>query len=125
MDVLNAVQKLGALAQGRRLEAFRLLVSSGPDGLPAGDVARGLGVPHNTMSSHLAILENAGLIASRRAGRSVIYTVRYDGTKALLAFLMEDCCRGRPDVCAPALDSLMPGCCPPNKRGKHNETSAR
>lgn len=79
--------------------------------MPAGDIARSLEVPHNTMSSHLAILVNAGLLTSRRESRSVIYSIDFDGTRALLAFLMEDCCQGRPDVCAPLLDSVLPGCC--------------
>ena len=98
MDTLDAVRKLSALAQDRRLDAFRLLVRNGPDGTPAGDIARELGVPHNTMSSHLAILEQAGLVASRRVGRSILYAVQFEGMRGLLSFLMEDCCRGRTEI---------------------------
>lgn len=79
--------------------------------MSAGDIARSLEIPHNTMSSHLAILVNAGLLTSRRESRSVIYSIDFDGTRALLAFLMEDCCQGRPEVCSPLLDSVLPECC--------------
>jgi len=119
MDINETLKALGALAQESRLQAFRLLVRSGTDGLPAGDIARALDVPHNTMSTHLSILANAGLIRARRDGRSIIYRVDFDGTRALLAFLMEDCCQGRPEICAPALDSVLQGCCPtPSNQGR-------
>lgn len=125
MDINEATRALGALSQESRLQAFRLLVRSGADGLRAGEIARALGIPHNTMSSHLAILANAGLVDSRRESRSVIYSIDFDGTRELLAFLMEDCCRGRPEVCSPVLDSVLSGCCAPGGRnGETNETSA-
>ena len=111
MEIPTAIQALGALSQESRLQAFRLLVRSGSDGMAAGEIARELDIPHNTLSSHLAILVNAGLIQSRRESRSIIYSIDFDGTRALLAFLMEDCCRGNPDLCLPVLDSLLPGCC--------------
>jgi DNA-binding transcriptional ArsR family regulator len=111
MDISAASKALGALSQETRLEAFRLLVTAGNDGIAAGDIARALVVPHNTLSSHLAILVNAGLAGSRREGRSIIYRVDLDGTRALLSFLVEDCCRGRPEDCAPVLDSVLPDCC--------------
>jgi len=109
--MISATAMLGALAQDTRLSVFRLLVPAGRDGTPAGELARSLGVPHNTLSSHLAILGHAGLIASRREGRSIRYRVDFAGVRALLAFLMEDCCQGRQEVCAPALDSVLAGCC--------------
>ncbi|KAA3627474.1 MAG: transcriptional regulator [Proteobacteria bacterium] len=119
MDIKNASRALAALAQDSRLEAFRLLVRSGPQGVAAGDIARTLDIPHNTLSSHLSILVNAGLVASRREGRSVIYSIDLGGTRRLLSFLVEDCCQGRPEVCAPLLDDLLPGCCEPiNLNGK-------
>jgi DNA-binding transcriptional ArsR family regulator len=111
MDVLSTVKALGALSQESRLEAFRLLVRSGSEGMAAGEIARALKVPHNTMSSHLSILVNAGLIGSRRESRSIIYSIDFDGTRELLAFLVEDCCQGRPELCAPVLDSVLSGCC--------------
>ncbi len=109
MDILRARDALAALAQESRLRAFRLLVKGGPDGIPAGEIARALKVPHNTMSSHLAILAQAGLVRSRKDGRSVIYAPDLDGTRGLLSFLMEDCCRGRPEVCGPLIACVLPG----------------
>jgi len=114
MDIKVAIKALGALSQESRLEAFRLLVRNGNDGMPAGDIARALDIPHNTMSSHLSILANAGLVTSARDGRSVIYRVDFGGTRDLLSFLMEDCCQGRPEVCASVLETVLPGCCPTN-----------
>jgi ArsR family transcriptional regulator, arsenate/arsenite/antimonite-responsive transcriptional repressor len=111
MDISTATKTLSALSQPTRLEAFRLLVRCGSEGLPAGEIARALDIPHNTMSSHLTILVNAGIITSRRKGRSIIYSIDFEGTRELLSFLMEDCCQGRPEVCRQVLDSVLPGCC--------------
>ena len=124
MDMSNALEALGALSQESRLAAFRLLIRSGADGMAAGKIARALNVPHNTMSSHLAILGNAGLVASRRGGRSIIYRADYDGTRALLAFLMEDCCQGSRDVCAPLLARVLPAAGVSEQRGQSNEAPA-
>ena len=79
--------------------------------MAAGKIAGELEIPHNTLSSHLAILLNAGLVNSRREGRSIIYSINFDGTRELLSFLMEDCCQGHPELCAPVLDSVLSGCC--------------
>lgn len=111
MDISTAVQSLNALAQDRRLAAFRLLVTAGNAGMPAGDIARALDIPHNTLSTHIATLEQGGLVSSRREGRSIIYRINFDGTRALLAFLLEDCCKGEPEICAPAIDSVLNACC--------------
>ena len=111
MELTKTIKALGALAQESRLHAFRLLVRSGPDGLAAGEIARALGVPHNTLSSHLAILVNAGLVNSQRQGRSIIYRIDFEGTREVLSFLMQDCCQGHPELCTPVLDSMLPGCC--------------
>lgn len=105
----RAVDLLSALAQGHRLAVFRLLVKAGPEGLSAGSIAREVGVRPNTLSTHLAILEHAGLAQSRREGRSVIYTADYAAMRGLLGFLMEDCCGGAPEICAP-LAGLIPAC---------------
>ena len=110
MDILEAVGALGALAQESRLKVFRLLVRAGKDGMAAGDIARSLAVPPNTMSSQLAILFRANLISPKRQGRSVIYAVDLDGTRALLSFLVEDCCQGEPSVCAPVIESTLASC---------------
>ena len=126
MELTKTIKALGALAQESRLQAFRLLVRSGPDGLAAGEIARALSVPHNTLSSHLAILVNSGLVDSQRQGRSIIYRIDFDGTRELLSFLMEDCCQGRPELCAPVLDSMLTDCCATtNTSGELNEKNAR
>ncbi len=111
MDIKTATSALGALSQESRLEVFRLLIRQGIQGLAAGEIARTLDIPHNTMSSHLAIMANAGLVKSRRDGRSVIYSIDFDGTRELLAYLMEECCQGRPEVCSPLLDNVLAGTC--------------
>jgi DNA-binding transcriptional ArsR family regulator len=107
MEIKDAIAGFGALAQESRLEVFRLLVRAGADGLPAGEIARTLGVPHNTMSSHLGILAQAGLVTARREGRSIIYAIDFTGVRALLSFLMEDCCQGAPEICAPAIAGIL------------------
>ena len=114
MDISDAARALGALSQESRLRAFRLLVRSGADGIAAGKIAETLDIPHNTMSTHLATLVHAGLVSSRRESRSIIYSIDFDGTRELLAFLVEDCCQGQPEVCLPVLESLLPGCCAAN-----------
>lgn len=108
----DAVDALSALAQVHRLAVFRLLVRVGADGLAAGEIARELDVLPNTLSSHLTILGHAGLIRSRREGRSVIYAADYEGMRDLLGFLAADCCGGRPEICAP-LAQVAQACCPP------------
>jgi ArsR family transcriptional regulator, arsenate/arsenite/antimonite-responsive transcriptional repressor len=101
MESNVAIKRLSALAQESRLEVFRLLVRAGPAGVAAGEIARALDIPPNTLSSQLTILANAGLIASRRDGRSIIYAADYNSMSALLVYLVEDCCQGRPEVCSP------------------------
>lgn len=81
-----------ALSQETRLRAFRLLVQAGPEGLAAGALSEQLGTPHNTMSFHLSHLANAGIISSRKQGRSVIYSANFDVTRGLIAFMVKDCC---------------------------------
>lgn len=99
-----AVERLSALAHGSRLAVFRLLVRAGPEGMPAGEIAREIGILPNTLSSHLTILSRAGLVRSKRGGRSIIYSADYARMRDLLAFLMEDCCGGRPEICAPLME---------------------
>ena len=108
MDSENAMEILAALAQGTRLDAFRLLVKHAPDGLPAGDIARLLGVPHNTLSAHFSVLSRAGLVAAERRSRSIIYRADIGAIQRLAAFLIEDCCGGRLGECAPALAECAP-----------------
>ena len=96
-----AIDALSALAHSGRLAVFRLLVKAGPDGMAAGDVARAMDTAPNTMSTQLAILTRTGLIRSQRDRRSIIYRADYDAFSALLAFLIDDCCDGRPEICTP------------------------
>src|SRR4051795_6944680 len=111
MENKAAVLALAALAQATRLDVFRLLVSHEPDGLPAGEVARHLAVPHNTMSTPLAVLTRAGLIRSERRSRSIIYRANLDRFREVATFLLKDCCAGRAEICAPLIEALM-SCCP-------------
>jgi DNA-binding transcriptional ArsR family regulator len=105
-----AIDAFSALAQPTRLEAFRLLVKQEPDGLPAGEIARRLNVPHNTMSTHLAILARAGLISVERHSRSMIYRVELDAVRRLVLFLLKDCCNGQPELCAPLIADISKSC---------------
>jgi DNA-binding transcriptional ArsR family regulator len=123
MELRDAVRGLSALAQDSRLEVFRLLVQAGPDGLPAGEIARTLETAPNTMSAQLLVLSNAGLIRSRREGRSIVYSVDYPVMSELLIFLTEDCCGGRAEICAP-LAAAASRCCKPAKGARH-EAPAR
>lgn len=111
MDANIAINVLSALAQDTRLETFRLLVRHEPDGLPAGEIARQLEVPQNTMSAHLKLLADAGLVTADRQGRSIVYRADLSQIQALTVFLLKDCCGGRPELCAPVIADLTP-CCP-------------
>lgn len=102
---------MAALAQPTRLDTFKLLVNREPEGVPAGELARLIDVPQNTMSAHLAVLARAGLITGERQSRSIIYRADLEGFRAVIAFLLKDCCGGRADLCQPLIDELVP-CCP-------------
>lgn len=97
----QVVKALGALAQESRLNAFRLLVTAGEEGMPAGEIAEQLGTPPATLSFHLKELSAAGLIERNREGRSIIYSINTDAIGGLMDFLMRDCCQGRPELCQP------------------------
>ena len=112
MESEQAILAFAALAQPTRLEVFRLLMEHEPDGLPAGEIARHLAVPHNTMSTHLAILNRAGLIDAERQSRSIIYRANLDAVRDLTGFLIKDCCGGHPEICAPLVADLSPCCTP-------------
>ena len=101
MELSEAAGALGALAQESRLSVFRLLVQRGPRGLAAGEIAERLRIPAPTLSFHLAQLGHAGLVGSRREGRSIIYAADYAGMQRLMAFLTEHCCREDVAGCAP------------------------
>src|SRR5713101_7187894 len=101
MDQIEAIAALGALAQETRLALFRLLVTSGPEGLAAGAIGERIGVPPSSLSFHLQELVHAGLITQRRLSRNLIYSAEYGAMNALLAYLTENCC-GRGQACVPA-----------------------
>ena len=101
MDTSKAIPALTALAHGDRLRVFRHLVAVGPEGRLAGEIARDLDIRPNTLSAQLSQLTAAGLVRAAREGRAIRYAADTDGTRALIGFLVDDCCGGRPELCAP------------------------
>ncbi len=110
MESIEAISALAALAQTTRLDTFRLLVTREPDGVPAGELARLMAVPQNTMSAHLSILAHAGLVTGERQSRSIIYRANLPRLREMTLFLLKDCCGGRPEICAPLIADLTPCC---------------
>lgn len=110
MDKINALDAFTALSQATRLDVFRLLIKAGDTGMSAGDISNTLDVRQNTMSTNLSILARSGLIRSEREGRSIRYFSDMDGVRGLLAFLMEDCCGGQPELCQPIINELACAC---------------
>lgn len=108
MDNIEAISALAALAQATRLDAFRLLVQREPEGVPAGELARHMAVPQNTMSAHLGVLSRAGLVSGERKSRSIIYRANLARFREVTLFLLKDCCGGRSEVCAPLVADLTP-----------------
>lgn len=128
----HAISALAALAQPTRLAIFRLLVRHEPVGITAGVIAETVGAPHNTLSSHLAILVRAGLLRSSREGRTIIYRSDVKGMQSLISFLIDDCCNGHPKLCgipnatASARDCETASKKPlPRERSKRQPTAAR
>lgn len=116
MNETQALDAFAALSQETRLRIVRLLVVAGPAGMAAGAIGEKMdGASSSRMSFHLAQLEQAGLVQSRREGRSIIYSARYPSLSSLVEFLMRDCCSGHPEVCNPAVEALS-SCCPPQRR---------
>ena len=111
MEPKVAVAALSALAHGGRLSVFRMLMQAGAEGIAAGEIARRLAVPPNTLSANLNILSHAGLIENRREGRTIIYTACYMQMTELLEFLIHDCCSGQTEVCAPLADIILRSRC--------------
>lgn len=112
MESNHALDVFAALSQATRLDTFRLLMEYEPKGLPAGEIARRLEVPQNTMSTHLAILTRAGLIESERHSRSIVYRAVVDRVREIATFLVRDCCGGRPELCKPLIAEFTPCCVP-------------
>jgi ArsR family transcriptional regulator len=122
METESTILALAALAQSTRLDVFRLLIKHEPEGLAAGEIAKTLAVPQNTMSAHLAVLSRAGLVTARRISRSIVYRADLARFQAVMLFMLNDCCDGRPEICAPLIESLTP-CCPPKRKRKANARS--
>jgi ArsR family transcriptional regulator, arsenate/arsenite/antimonite-responsive transcriptional repressor len=101
MKKQDAIAILAALAQDNRLDVFRLLVEAGPEGMPAGHIGAGLRLPPNALTFHLDRLREAGLITSRRDGRSMIYAAQFAAMNSLVSYLTDHCCQGRPELCKP------------------------
>lgn len=109
METNAVVSALAALAHPARLEVFRELARIGPGGVCAGDLARHCGVPANTLSFHLKELSHAGLVVSERDGRRIVYALDPGAVRALVGYLVDDCCGGRPELCLPGLDPAAAG----------------
>ncbi|MBF6560156.1 MAG: helix-turn-helix transcriptional regulator [Candidatus Binataceae bacterium] len=126
MEMASAIAALGALAQESRLEVFRTLVQAGPTGLAAGEIGARLGLPSPTLSFHLNQLRHAGLIASRRHSRSIIYAANYAAMNALLAYLTENCCGGDAEACLTACPpATAPAGKPPARRSRARRIARR
>jgi DNA-binding transcriptional ArsR family regulator len=110
----RAIAALDALAQPTRIGVFRRLVKAYPDAIAAGELARQCKAPHNTMSSHLAILTRARLVSVRKEGRMMHYSADLAGFQSVMHFLLQDCCQGRAEICAPLVAQLS--CCPPVRK---------
>ena len=119
MESEAVILALAALAQSTRMDVFRLLVKHEPGGVAAGDIAKALAVPQNTMSSHLAVLSRAGLVTAQRFSRSIVYRADLAHFQKVMLFMLRDCCDGRPEICAPLVESLTPCCSPKPKRKVH------
>ncbi len=105
----DALSVLAALAHPTRLNAFRLLVRHEPDGLPTGDLVVTSGLTQSTLSTHLAVLVKAGLVRAEKRGRQQIQHADIATLRALMTFLIKDCCQGRAELCEPLLAELA--CC--------------
>jgi ArsR family transcriptional regulator len=123
MSAPHALAALAALGQPTRLEIFRLLMRTEPDGLPAGSIANTIGCPHNTLSSHLSILARSGLVRGARDGRSIIYRADVEGIRTLVGFLVTECCDGHPELCdlQDAIHNAMCGGAPMGKGRKRRK----
>lgn len=106
MKIKPATKIMAALAHEGRLNLFKQLVRAGELGENAGDLARFAKINFTTASAQLLVLENAGLVKTRRNGRYINYTARFDTMRDLLAFLMMDCCAKRPEICDRVLEDL-------------------
>ncbi len=106
MEEYNVLAAFSALSQQTRLDVFRLLVKAGAEGILSGEIGDKLNVRQNTMSANLTVLLNAGLVVKERQGRTIRYFADFEAVRGLLAFLMEDCCGGNPELCQSIIDEI-------------------
>lgn len=118
MDETRAVAAFAALAHPQRLRLFRLLIEEGRAGLPAGEISAKLDLPASTLSGHLAQLQQAGLLRAWRDRRHIYYAVCLEGARALVDFLIRDCCRGHPEICGMVTPGGPPGETAPDGRSR-------
>jgi ArsR family transcriptional regulator len=121
----HALAALAALGQPTRLAIFRLLMRREPNGLAAGAIAQSVGSPHNTLSTHLSILARSGLVHGTRDSRSIVYRANIEGMRALVAFLINDCCDGHPEVCNFVSVLQETGCCAPVSKSNQGNNRRR
>jgi ArsR family transcriptional regulator, arsenate/arsenite/antimonite-responsive transcriptional repressor len=120
----HAISALAALAQPTRLAIFRLLIKHEPVGITAGVIADTIGAPHNTLSTHLAILVRAGLLRSTREGRTIIYRANVEGMRALIGFLVSECCDGHPELCNLVAEDANACCAPAASKRRRSTATA-
>lgn len=108
METNTAAAAFAALAHESRLAIFRGLVAAGPEGMAAGEIAAAQGLAASTLSHHLAALEHAGLVTATRRQRHIFYAIRIDRVRALISFLIDDCCQGAPELCGIVRSSGYP-----------------
>jgi len=114
MDIDHALVAISALSQETRLKVYKVLVEYGRTGAAAGVVGKRLGISHNNLSFHLSHLSHAGLVSSRKVGRSIVYSAETDAIERLIGFLYDSCCiREKSDG----------DCCPPTTRAKKRRKS--
>jgi ArsR family transcriptional regulator len=116
LSAQHALAALAALGQPTRLQVFQLLMQAEPNGRQAGAIAEEIGCPHNTLSSHLAILARAGLVRGIRDGRAIVYRADVDGMRALVSYLVRDCCNQHPELCGFLAAKVADNECDPPSR---------
>jgi ArsR family transcriptional regulator len=118
MKIKDAVGALGALAQETRLAIFRMLIETGPEGLPVGRIGKKLKVPGATLSFHLKELARSGLVSARQEKQFFYYAVDFERMAALMTFLTQNCCQGMPEACLSVVETALGRCCPPQMKSK-------
>lgn len=99
MEKNTATSIFESLASGTRLDAFRLLVKAGNDGMVAGEIAATLDIPPTNMSFHLKALTQAGMLSVTQEGRFQRYRANMTLMLDLIAYLTDECCAGHPEQC--------------------------